>query len=152
MQITEFLSKKVINIYFRKQATFFMSFGNRKCLFNSSNFVSRIKSIFSPTSFVNSFSTNFRDVPFWKSSNSFSSTMWSSSFTISGGTSPRVDRGVGSLQPIHTILGLTLNYHVFPNTVAFHNSYPNQPYTSHALTLSLAQRALLFDSRNSLYD
>ena len=43
------------------------------------------------------------------------------------------DRGVGSTQPIHTILGLTLNYHVFLNIVAFRNTYPSQPYTSHAL-------------------
>ena len=45
------------------------------------------------------------------------------------------------------------NYHVFLTTVAFRNTYPNQPYTSHALhALSWLKRALQFGSRNSLYD
>ena len=57
--------------------------------------------------------------------------------------SPGADRGVGSPQRIHTILGSTLSYQVFLTTVAFHNTYPNQPYTSHALhALSWLKRAL----------
>ena len=46
---------------------------------------------------------------------------------------------------IHAILVLTLNYNVFLTTVAFRNTYPNQPYTSHALhALSWLKRALQF--------
>ena len=68
-------------------------------------------------------------------------------------TSPRADRRVGSPQSICTILVLTLNYHIFLTTVAFRNTYPNQPYTFHALhALSYLKRALQFSSRNSLYD
>ena len=53
------------------------------------------------------------------------------------------ERGVGSPQSIHTILVLTLNYHVFLTTIAFRNTYPNQPYTSHALhALSWLKRAI----------
>ena len=64
-------------------------------------------------------------------------------YNIRRTTSPRADGGVGSPQSIHTILGLTLNYHVFLNTVAFCNTYPKQPYTSHALhALSWLKRAL----------
>ena len=63
------------------------------------------------------------------------------------------NRGVGSPQPIHTILGSTLSYHVFLTTVAFRNTYPNQPYTSHALhVLSWLKRALQLGSRSALYD
>ena len=54
-------------------------------------------------------------------------------YNIRRTTSPGADRGVGSPQSFHTILVLTLNYHVFLTTVAFRNTYPNQPYTSHAL-------------------
>ena len=54
-------------------------------------------------------------------------------YNIRKTTSPGADRGVGSLQSIHTILVLTFNCHVFLNTVAFCNTYPNQPYTSHTL-------------------
>ena len=39
--------------------------------------------------------------------------------------SPGAERGVGSPQPIHTILGSTLKYHVFLTTVAFRNTYPS---------------------------
>ena len=68
-------------------------------------------------------------------------------------TSPGTDRRVRSPQSIHTILVLALNYHVFLTTVAFRNTYSNQPYTSHALhALSWLKRALQFGSRNSLYD
>ena len=74
-------------------------------------------------------------------------------YNIRRTTSPGADRGVGSPQPIHTILGSTLNYHVFLTTVAFHNTNPNQPYTSHALhPLSWLKRALQLGSRNSLSD
>ena len=52
-----------------------------------------------------------------------------------------------------SILVLTLSYHVFLTTIAFRNTYPNQPYTSHALhALSWLKWALQFCSRNSLYD
>ena len=54
-------------------------------------------------------------------------------YNIRRATSPRADRGVRSPQSFHIILVLTLNYHVFLTTVAFRNTYPNQPYTSHAL-------------------
>ena len=65
----------------------------------------------------------------------------------------RADRRVGSPQSIYTILVLTLNYHVFLTTVAFRNTYHNQPYTSHALhAIFWLKRALQFGSRNSLYD
>ena len=41
----------------------------------------------------------------------------------------------------------------FLTTVAFHNTYPKQPYTFHALhALSWLKRALLFGSGNSLSD
>ena len=48
-------------------------------------------------------------------------------------TRPGADRGIGSPQSIHSILVLTLNYHVFLTIIAFRNTYPNQPYTAHAL-------------------
>ena len=54
-------------------------------------------------------------------------------YNIRRTTSLGVDRRVGTPQSIHTILVLTLNYHVFLTTVAFCNTYPNQLYTSHAL-------------------
>ena len=54
-------------------------------------------------------------------------------YNIRRATSPGADRGVRSPQSFHIILVLTLNYHVFLTTVAFRNTYPNQPYTSHAL-------------------
>ena len=140
MQITEFFSNKFTNISFRKQATFFMSSWNRKCLFNSSNFVSRMKSIFNPTSFVNSFSINFGDIPFLEIRNLiFFNSLIFFIYNIKRTTSLRADRGVGSPPPI---LGLTLNYHVFLNTIAFRNTYPKQPYTSHALHALLAQTGL----------
>ena len=143
MQITEFFSNQFTNISFRKQATFFMSFWNRKCLFNSSYFVSRMKSIFSPTSFINNFSINFGNIPFleiWKLI--FFNSVIFFIYNIRRTTSLGADRGVGSPQSIHIILVLTLNYHVFLNTVAFRNTYPNQPYTSHALHTLLAKTGL----------
>ena len=94
-----------------------------------------MKSIFSPTSFVNNFSINLGDIPFLEIRKQliiFNNVIFFI-YNIKRSTSPRVDRGVGSPQPIHTILGLTLSYHVFLTTVAFRNTYPNQPYTSHAL-------------------
>ena len=54
-------------------------------------------------------------------------------YNIKRTTSSGADRGVGSPQSIHTILVSTLNYHIFLTTVAFRNTYPNQPYTCHAL-------------------
>ena len=136
MQITEFFSSnKFTNISFRKQATCFMNFWNREYLFNSSSFVSRMKSTFNNTSFINSFSINFGDVPFLEIRKQliiFNSVIFFF-YNIRRTTSPRANIGVGSPQSINTILVLTLNYHVFLTTVAFRNTYPNQPYTSHAL-------------------
>ena len=94
--------------------------------------------------------------PLWYQSHSFLAgdngvvfSVSPSVFTRNFGTT---DRRVGSPQSIHTILVLTLNYHVFLTTVAFRNTYPNQPYTSHALhALSWLKRALQFGYRNSLY-
>ena len=103
-------------------------------MFNSSSFVSRMKSIFSPTSFINSFGINFRDIPFLEIRKLiiFNIVIYFI-YNIRRTTSSGADRGVGSPQSIHTILVLTLNYHVFLTTVAFRNTYPNQLYTSHAL-------------------
>ena len=136
MQITKFFSRnKFTNIPFGKQATFFMSFWNREYLFNDSSFVSRMKSTLNKTSFINSFSIKFRDVPFLEIKKQFIvfNIVIFFIYNIRRTTSPRTNRRVGSPQSIRTILGLTLNYHVFINTVAFRNTYPSQPYTSHAL-------------------
>ena len=113
-----------------------------------------MKNIFSPTYFINIFCINLRNSPISK--------IWDLIilniviffiYNIKRTTSPGADRRVGPLQSIHTILVLTLNYHVFLTTVASRNTYPNQPYTSHALhALSWLKRALQFGSRNSLYD
>ena len=93
-----------------------------------------MKSVFSPTSFVNSFSINFGNIPFLEIKKLiFFNNVIFFIYNIRRTTSPGADRGLGSSQSIHTILVLTLNYHVFFNTVAFRNTYPNQPYTSHAL-------------------
>ena len=93
-----------------------------------------MKSIFSPTNFVNIFSINLRNSPFSEIRDlMFFNIMVFFIYNIRRTTSPGADRGVGSPQSFHTILVLTLNYHVFLTTVAFRNTYPNQPYTSHAL-------------------
>ena len=134
MQITEFFSKKNINISFRKQAAFFMSFRDRKCLFNNSNSILGKSSIFSPTSVVDGLSINLGDIPFLEIRNLiFFNNVIFFIQNIIRTTSPGANKGVGSPQPIHTILGLALNYHVFLNTITFCNTYPKQPYTSHAL-------------------
>ena len=94
-----------------------------------------MKSIFSPTNFVNIFSINLGDIPFLEIRKQliiFNIVIFFI-YNIRRTTSPRADRGVGSPQSFHIILVLTLNYHVFLITVAFRNTYPNQPYTSHAL-------------------
>ena len=131
MQITGFFSNnKFTNISFRKQATCFMNFWNREYLFNSSSFVSRMKSTFNETSFIKKFSINFRDVPFLeirKQLTIFNNVIFFI-YNIKRTTSPGANRWVGSLQSIHTNLVLTLNYHVFLNTVAFRNTYPNESY------------------------
>ena len=114
-----------------------------------------MKSTLNKTSFVNSFSINFRNIPSLgiKKQLIFFNSVIFFIYNIRRTTSPGADRGVGSLQPIHTIIGSTLNYHVFLTTVAFRNTYPSQPYTSHALqALSWLKRALLFGSGNSLFD
>ena len=114
-----------------------------------------MRSTLNKTSFINSFSINFRDVPFLEIRKQFITfnIVIFFIYNIRKTTSPGVDRRVGSLQPIHTILGLTLDYHVFLNIIAFRNTYPSQPYTSHALhALSWLKRALLFGSGNSLSD
>ena len=156
MQITEFFSsKEVINILFSKQTAFFMNSRNRENLFNSSSFVSRMKSTFNKTSFINGFSINFRNSPFTKIRDHLIiiNSVIFFIYNIRRTTSPGADRGVGSPQLIHTILGSTLSYHVFLTTVAFRNTYPNQPHTSHALhALSWLKRALQLGPRNSLYD
>ena len=106
-------------------------------------FISRMKSIFSPTSFVNGFSINFGNIPFLEIRKLiFFNSVIFFIYNIRRTTSPEADRGVGSPQSIRTILVLTLNYHVFLNTVAFHNTYPKQPYTSHALHALLDQSGL----------
>ena len=93
-----------------------------------------MKSIFSPTNFVNIFSINLRNSLFPKIRDlMFFIIVIFFIYNIRRTTSPGADRRVGSPQSIHTILILTLNYHVFLTTVAFRNTYPNQPYTSHAL-------------------
>ena len=87
-----------------------------------------MKSIFSPTNFVNIFSINLRNSPFSEIRDlMFFNIVIFSIYNIRRTTNPEAKREVGSPQSIHTILVLTLNYHVFRNT------YPNQPYTSHAL-------------------
>ena len=87
---------------------------------------------------LNSFSINFRNIPFPKIRDlMFFNSVIFFIYDNRRTTNPGAGRGVGSPQLIHTILGSTLNYHVFLTTVAFCNTYPNQPYTSHALhTLS----------------
>ena len=111
-----------------------MSFWNRKYLFNISNFVSRMKRIFSPTNFVNIFSINLRNSPFLEIRDlMFFNIVIFFIYNTSRTTRPGADRWIGSPQSIHTILVLTLNYHVFLTIVAFRNTYPNQPYTAHAL-------------------
>ena len=93
-----------------------------------------MKSIFSPTNFVNIFSINLRNSPFSEIRDlMFFNIVIFSIYNIRRTISPRTDRRVESPQSIYTILVLTLNYHVFLTTVAFRNTYPNQPYTSHAL-------------------
>ena len=94
-----------------------------------------MKSTFNKSSFINSFSINFRNIPVTKirdQLNIINSVIFFI-YNIRRTTSPGTDRGVGSPQPIHTILDSTLSYYVFLTTIAFRNTYPNQPYTSHAL-------------------
>ena len=111
--------------------------------FSSSNFVLRIKSIFSPTSLVDGLSINLGDIPFLEIRKLiFFNNVIFFIHNIKRTINPGADRGVGSPQPIQTILGLTLNYHVFLNTIAFRNIYPNQLYTSHTLHVLLAQTGL----------
>ena len=124
-----------------------MNSRNKENLYNSSSFVSIMKSTFNKTSFINSFSINFRNSPMTKIRDQLIiiNSVIFFIYNIRRTTSLRADRGVGSPQPIHTILGSTLNYHCFLTTVAFHNTYPNQPYTSHALNAPhLAKMGLIF--------
>ena len=113
-----------------------------------------MKSTLNPAYFINIFSINPRNSPFTEIRDLIIiNFVIFFIYYIRRTTSPGADRRVGSPQSIHIILVLTLNYHVFLTTVAFRNTYPNQPYTSHALqALSWFKRALQFDSRNSLYD
>ena len=93
-----------------------------------------MKSIFSPTNFVNIFSINLWNSPFPEIRDlMFFNNVIFFIYNIRRTTSPKADRRVGSPQSIYTILVLTLNYHVFLITIAFRNTYSNQPYTSHAL-------------------
>ena len=111
-----------------------MSFRDRKCLFNNSNSILGKSSIFSPTSVVDGLSINLGDIPFLEIRNLiFFNNVIFFIQNIIRTTSPGANKGVGSPQPIHTILGLALNYHVFLNTITFCNTYPKQPYTSHVL-------------------
>ena len=113
-----------------------------------------MKSTFSPTYFINIFSINLRNSPSTEIRDlTIINIVIFFIYNIRRTTSPGADRRVGSPQSIYTILVLTLNYHVFLTTVAFCNTYPNQPYTSHTLhALSWLKQALQFGSRNSLYD
>ena len=113
-----------------------------------------MKSTFNLAYFINIFSINPRNSPFTEIRDlTIINIVIFFIYYIRRTTSPGVDKRVGSPQSIHTILVLTLNYHVFLTAVAFRNTYPNQPYTSHALhALSWLKRALQFGSRNSLYD
>ena len=113
-----------------------------------------MKSIFNPTYFIDIFSINLRNSSFTEIRDLIIiNIVIFFIYNIRRTTSPGVDRRVGSPQSIHTILVLTLNYHVFLTTVACRNTYPNQPYTSHNLhALSWLKWALQFGSRNSLYD
>ena len=88
-----------------------------------------MKSTFNKTSFIDSFSINFRNIPFMKIREQLIiiNSVIFFIYNIWRTTSPGANKVVGSPQPIHTILGLTLNYHVFLTTVAFHNTYPKQP-------------------------
>ena len=101
-----------------------------------------MKSTFNKTSFINSFSINFGDVPFLEIRKQliiFNIVIFFI-YNISKTTSPGADRGVGSPQSFHTILVLTLNYHIFLTTIAFRNltnPIPLMPYTP-----SLAQTGL----------
>ena len=93
-----------------------------------------MKSIFSPTNFINIFCINLRNSPFPEIRDlMFFNIVIFFIYNTRRTTSPGANRRVGSLQSIHTILVLTLKCHVFLTTVAFHNTYPNQPYTSHVL-------------------
>ena len=93
-----------------------------------------MKSIFSSTNFINIFSINLGNSPFSEIRDlTIINIVIFFIYNLRRTTSPKADKSVGSPQSIHTILVLTLNYHVFLTTVAFRNTYPNQPYTSHAL-------------------
>ena len=113
-----------------------------------------MKSTFSSAYFINIFSINPRNSPFAEIRDlTIINIVIFFIYNVRRTTGPGADRRVRSPQSIHTILVLTLNYHVFLTTVTFRNTYPNQPYTSHALNaLSWLKRALQFGSRNSLYD
>ena len=111
-----------------------------------------MKSTFNKTSFINSFSINFRDVPFLEIRKQliiFNIVIFFI-YNISKTTSPGADRGVGSPQSFHTILVLTLNYHIFLTTIAFRNL--TNLYLSCPTRLLWLKRALLFGFGNSLYD
>ena len=100
-----------------------MSFRDRKCLFNNSNSVLGKSSIFSLASVVDGLSINLGDIPFLEIRNLiFFNSVIFFIHNIMRTISPEADRGVGSPQPIHNILGLTHNYHIFLNTVAFRNT------------------------------
>ena len=94
-----------------------------------------MKSIFSPTYFVNIFSINLRNSPFTEIKGiTIINIVIFFIYYIRRTTGPGAKRRVGSPQSIHTILVLTLNYHVFLTTVAFRNTYltnliPLMPYT-----------------------
>ena len=113
-----------------------------------------MKSTFNPTYFINIFSNNLRNSPFTEIRDlTIIDIVIFFIYYIRRTTSPGADRRVGPPQSIYTNLVLTLNYHVFLTTVVFRNTYPNQPYTSHALhALFWLKRALQFGSRNSLYN
>ena len=100
-----------------------------------------MKRIFSPINFINIFSINLKNSPFLEIRDlMFFNIVIFFIYNIRRTTSLGANRRFGSPQSIHTILVLTLNYYVFLTTIAFRNTYPNQPYTSHALhTLSSSQ-------------
>ena len=95
-----------------------------------------MKSIFSPTNFINIFSINLRNGPFTEIRDlTIINIVIFFIYYIRRTTSPGADRRVGSPQSIHIILVLTLNYHVFfsqPLHFVRHtltNLIPLMPYT-----------------------
>ena len=83
-----------------------------------------MKSTFSPTYFINIFSINLRNSPSTEIRDlTIINIVIFFIHYIRRTTSPGADRRVGCPQSIHTILILTLNYHVFLRTVTFRKTH-----------------------------